>query len=274
MNHIKKIFLGLSIIFSIFFLIGSGLLISRLDTMLGDPEPIEIEEELPPPPPEVQVLIDELPESDGYVLRRNATAYQIELFERLIHGHHRFYEIGTDVDLKYYASVITQNFIADFFTLSNKRSRADVGGLQFFSEDLVDCFRNFAIDEFYLYLNQLFETYGRESLPTVDLTTILSVEFESRWIETEIDREVDETVVEGGYYYGDIDDLQEKEEIKVIVVDIEWTYANSSLVHLDEFQRSARLILLESEAGVRIHVIELIEELMENGYENQGSFIE
>jgi len=215
---------------------------------------VELVDEQPPPPTDMQIEIDQLPESEGYTLRRNPTEYQIELFELLVHAHDQFYETESDEDLKSYASAIVRNFVADFFTLSNKNSRSDVGGLQFFTEDLVDNFRSFAIDEFYLYLNQHIEMFGRESLPTVVSTTILNVGFEPRLIEIEDENgEVDD----GNTMFGEESTIS-MEEIRTIVVDIEWTYATSTLQEIDEFQTSARFVLVQHEDGVRIYVIGLI----------------
>ena len=260
----KKALLFISAILGIILSASGALLLTQLDALSAGDDVETVEE--PEPTPEEQRRIDELPESDGYTLRRNPTEYQIELFEILVRAHDQFYETGSDADLKNYAAAIVQNFVADFFTLSNKNSRSDVGGLQFFSEDIVDNFRNFAIDDFYLYLNQYIEIFGNESLPTVASTTILNVEFQNRVIPIEDENGVDEeedSLLGYGYGYSYGDDLYEEEirgeEIRTIVVDIEWTYTTSTLRYINEFQTTARFVLVEREEGVRIYVIELPE---------------
>lgn len=255
-----RFLLRISAILCIAFLISGDLLLRQLDAVLGFNN---VDEQ----PPEEEI-IGVLPESNGYTLRRNPTEYQIELFELLVNTHDQFYETGSDEDLKDYASAIVQNFVADFFTLSNKNSRPDVGGLQFFSEEVMDNFKSLAIDEFYLYLNQHLEIFGSESLPTVASTTILSAEFDVIFIETEDedngDGDDNEEHTSVGYLgYGEEEEIL-GEEVRSIIIDIEWTYVNSTLPYIDEFQTEARFLLIEVEdEGVRIFQIGIIEEKCE-----------
>ena len=273
-NHeLKKIILTISAFLAIVLLVSGLLLRHQMSGILGSNNeeveqqiPVEDEDEVNE---EEARVIAELPPSDGYTLRRNPTEYQIELFGRLVNAHDQFEETASDEDLKDYASAIVQNFVADFFTLSNKNSRTDIGGMQFFSEDIADNFRTAAIDDFYLYLNQHLEIFERESLPTVESTTILNVDFDTRIIEMEEDEyEEDEECEEYDYwgyciepysYYAE--EEIPGEEVRAIVVDIEWSYASSPLRYISEFQTEARFVLLEVEdEGVRIFQIEIVEE--------------
>ena len=253
----KKVLLYISVILGIAFLVGGILLLSQIDEVLGRnvAEVDEQTEQQTEQPPVEREPIDELTDSVKYTLRRNATDYQLELFDLLVNAHEQFYADKSDENLEIYASAIVQNFVADFFTLSNKSSRSDVGGLQFFSEDTVDNFRSFAIDEFYLYLNQYIEMFGSESLPTISSTTILEIEFGTRTIEIE-----DEN--------GELDDEAEnvpvEKEVRTIIIDIEWSYESTTLSDIDEFQTAARFVLVEHEESVRIYIIELIETDDEN----------
>ena len=254
-NGLKKILLSISAILGIGLLVSGLLLLHQMYEILGQND---VEEVVDEPSSVEERSIEELPEFDGYTLRRNPTEYQLELFDLLVYAHAQFYETESDEDLMDYASAIVRNFVADFFTLSNKNTRTDVGGLQFFSEDIVDNFRNLAIDEFYLYLNQYIEKFGSEPLPTVASTTILNVEFERRIIGTEDEDEDDhEAYTPLGYL--DYEEEIRGEEVRTIIVDIEWSYANSTLPYIDEFQTEARFILVEHEESVRIYMIELPE---------------
>jgi len=249
-SKFRKGLLFISALLGVALLVGGVLLLSQVDTVLGrneggnsnPPQQQQPTEEEPPP-------IDELTDLSVYTLRRQATSYQIELFELLISAHEQFYMTNSDEALKDYASAIVQNFVADFFTLSNKESRSDVGGLQFFSEDIVGRFRNFAIDEFYLYLNQYIERFGSDLLPTVSSTTILNIEFD--YLTTEIENESNELEAESTRL--------DEEEIRTIIIDIEWSYAHTTLPYINEFQTMARIVLVEREENVRIYTIELIE---------------
>lgn len=249
-NKFRKGLLLISALLGVALLAGGVLLLSQVDTVLGRNERANNN---PPeqqiPTEEAQPPIEELTDLGVYTLRRQATSYQIELFELLVSAHEQFYATNSDEDLKVYASVIVRNFIADFFTLSNKESRSDVGGLQFFSEDITGRFRNFAIDKFYLYLNQYIEMFGSEALPTVSSTTILNVEF--AYLTTEIEDESNELEGENTRL--------DEEEIRTVIIDVEWSYEHTTLPYINEFQTMARIVLVEREESVRIYTIEFIE---------------
>ena len=55
-----------------------------------------------------------------------------------------------EVDNKKYAEVISKLFVIDFFTLSNKTSKNDVGGVQFVFEGYKTTFVEFARDGLYI----------------------------------------------------------------------------------------------------------------------------
>jgi len=266
-SKFRTIFFGASALLGVFLLILSILLAVQLYAeVMGESGQTEEEGSVYLSDVDIDISDERIEvirrlDASGYKLRRDSTEYQIELFRLLAHAYDQFNETNSDSNLKNYATLIAQNFVADFFTLSNKHSRTDVGGLQFVSEELVDDFRNFAVDTFYLYLNQHIETFGHASLPTVETTTVLSRSFGSHWLEKEVD-EVDESEEDEGMKSMFLSDNSEpeKEEIRTIVIEIEWTFAPSRLARLNEFQTSARFILLEGEDGVRIHAIELIEE--------------
>jgi len=253
-NGFKKILLRISVTLGILLLISSVLLMLQIDTLLGFNA--EIVNERPSP------SIAELPELEGYTLRANATDYQIELFEILVNAHDQFNVTGADEDLKDYASAIVRNFVADFFTLSNKNSRSDVGGLQFFSQDVVRDFREFAIDKFYLYLNQHIETFGSESLPTVATTTVLNNEFSS--LVLGVEDENNELYDDENSQFPNENDNISGEVVRTIIIDLEWSYEHTTLPYISEFQTKARFVLVVHEEHVQIYVIELIETDYEN----------
>jgi len=200
---------------------------------------------------EEQDRIEEFSTISSYKLRRNPTIYQIELFEQLIDSQLNFFENSTEANMLSYAEKVVQNFIADFFTLSNKNSRSDVGGLQFIADELVNDFQNFAIDEFYLHLNSQIEMYGRQSLPTVQKTFILNTEFVTR---TEMRKDYseyeEERLVKDAF--GNILGVA----VETIVVDIEWEYGLSTLDYINEFQTRARVTLLQQGNSLVIFAVE------------------
>ena len=248
-NQVKGVLLRISVIFLVTLLVSGGLFALQIGTVFGRNNEEEVVENSAPAK---RRIIDELPDSAGYTLRSNSTEYQLELFDLLVNAHNQYFETNSDEDLKNYAAAIVRNFIADFFTLSNKKIRPDVGGLQFFSEEVVDNFRNFAIDEFYLYLNQYIEMFGSESLPTVTATRILNIEFGTLMI----DAEGYNNEINGEHtLFSNEDRLME--ENKTIIIDVEWEYADSTLPYIDEFQTEARFTVVSDEKKVKIFVIEL-----------------
>ena len=276
-NNLKIVFLSISAFLSIVLLVSGVLLLRQLDTLLGrnndvddyyyDDYYVVVE----PTSPEEERTIEELPPSDGYTLRRNPTEYQLELFDLLVNTHNQFNDSGSDVDLQDYAEAIVRNFVADFFTLSNKNSRTDIGGLQFISEGITDNFRTSAIDDFYLYLNQYLTIFGSESLPTVVSTEILDTQFGTQIIEIEDDDDDIEEYNQFGYY-GYEEEIP-GEEVRTIIIDVSWSYANSTLLYINEFQTEAQFVLIEIEdEGVRIFQIEVAEEECEE-YDYWGNCI-
>lgn len=67
--------------------------------------------------------------SDYYSIRSNASDYQKEIYQALI-------EAVETKDHEKMAALTAQNFIADFFTWTNKVRLNDVGGLQFVYKDV------------------------------------------------------------------------------------------------------------------------------------------
>lgn len=232
----QKILVLLTILSSIVFVFSTVILINNIDRMRNNSTPVEIER-----PQAEQAIIDELPDSI-YDLRRQATDYQIEIFTELFSAHDLFMlDSGLEENLKSYAESIARNFVADFFTLSNKNSRSDVGGLQFVSEDVVDDFHQAASDTFYLYLNHHLYNIENNDLPTVVATNIVNTEL--------------------GYHQLELETWPWSEYIDIVTVDIEWTYAETTMLEIVEFQNSARITFVINEDTVRIYMIKEMPEL-------------
>ena len=225
----KKILLAASAL-CLFILLISGFVLLRHVNLLGQAPTEE------PRTEEEQRVIDELPEDLVYALPRRATPHQLELFELLFSAHDDFNTIVIDSFLLTYSEMIARNFVADFFTFSNKDSRHDIGGLQFIHEEVVDAFFDFAVNTFYLHLNQHLDIFGAESLPTVATTRVINSETDWQRLE--------------------LNEYPWAEYLPVIIVDVEWTYATTTLPDIHEFQTSARFILQEDAGVIRIRSIE------------------
>lgn len=98
----------------------------------------------------------------GYQLRANATDLQYNYFQELIEELQK-----EEVDDVAVAASVAKNFVADFYTWSNKGGMYDVGGMCYvYSAGLANIYM-YAKDSFYHYLNYYIDEYGSENLPEV-----------------------------------------------------------------------------------------------------------
>ena len=81
-----------------------------------------------------------------------------------------------EVKREEYASSIAKLFIIDFFTLKNKVTKNDVGGVQFFYSNYKTTFIDKARDEFYKYVKSNLNDDRTQNLPVVKDITVESNE--------------------------------------------------------------------------------------------------
>ena len=105
--------------------------------------------------------------SKEYVLRDNATDLQKELFAEL-KGLYEGTTEGTSTDI---AVSVCKNYVADFYTWSNKYGQYDVGGTYYVFEPQRKNIYLQARDSFYKYLNEYINKYGAENLLEVETVT-------------------------------------------------------------------------------------------------------
>ena len=125
-----------------------------------------------------------------------------------------------EVDNKKYAETITKLFVIDFFTLSNKTSKNDVGGVQFvyggYKKDFIDGAR----DSIYKQVHSnITDDKSNVNLPTVTKVTIDDIDEISPYSMFEGDIFTEDQV---GY-----------------MVNISWEYKNK-----DDFQKNATIIVV------------------------------
>lgn len=229
-NAFRKILLFISLLCAILLLVGGFVFLQQFDLLSNQPdEEPEVRTE------EEQRVIEELPDNLVYNLPRDATPLQLALFTELFNFHEQYTQTPSAANALRYASVIAQNFVADFFTLSNKSARINIGGLQFITPDILDAFQETALNNFYFHLNHHINTFGQDLLPTVETTRIINAEAAQHSLA--------------------LNESPWSEYIPVIVVDIEWTYLQTTFAYLAEFQTSARIILQENNDTIRIVAI-------------------
>ncbi len=109
-----------------------------------------------------------------YVVPSNPTKYQETLYKELselIDGYD--FDAQAKDDQKNLDIVISvvKNFIADFYTWTNKSSSYSVGGQMFVYGDQVITFQSHARDTYYKDLDGYIAQYGRSNLPEVNEVT-------------------------------------------------------------------------------------------------------
>lgn len=168
-------------------------------------------------------IVDGTQDVVDYTLRETATDYQKEIYDGLLETHKAFEESWIPDTEIAYAEAVVKNFIADFFTWSNKGGRNDVGGLQFVYPLYRSDFRNKAVDTFYLYLDYYMEEYGADQLLTVENVEVTGID--PNFVYTMPDG----TEMDGTYVYA------------------EWTYAESNELDLSKFPTETGFVVVEKE---------------------------
>ncbi|MGL4372198.1 MAG: hypothetical protein ACRCS6_00355 [Turicibacter sp.] len=168
-------------------------------------------------------LGDETTSVVDYTLRDSATDYQKEIYDELLTTHQAFEKDWTPETEVDYATALIKNFVADFYTWSNKDGRNDVGGLQYVYPFYRNDFRAKAVDVFYLYLDHYIEEYGAEQLLTVT--------------------NVDVTGVDPNFVYTMPDGTQ----MDATYVYVQWTYETSSSLDVSKFPNETGFVLVEKE---------------------------
>lgn len=189
-----------------------------------------------PTPPVVEDVQEE------YQLSELATPYQKEIFEELLTAQKEYKTTSTDLTEEEYAAALVKNFIADFYTWSNKTGRNDVGGLQFIAEEMRSDFRNQAIDGFYGNLDYYLKDYDATTLITVKDVSVLDVNLNDT-IQAEVETETEEGTE------------KTTESVECISVEANWEYEVSSLNEITKFQNEATFILTQSGENLVLNAI-------------------
>ena len=171
----------------------------------------------------VATVTDEIGNGYNYTITDDATDYSKELFADLKK------ELSKDqVDEEKYATLETQLFISEFFTLANKINRNDVGGVQFIYDDYQESFQKEAMEHLYHYVEN--DLYGdrEQELPEIVNVDVINVKQKEYTLN-------DTTTDEEAYY-----------------VDVTMNYAKDL-----GYQNSATIVLIHN--GKRLDVVKMTE---------------
>ena len=137
------------------------------------------------------------------------------------------------VDDKEYAKVINKLFVIDFFTLSNKTSKNDVGGVQFVYDSYKKDFIDSAREGMYKQVKStVSDENANNSLPTVSSVKVDTID----------------TISPASMFEG----LGFTEDQVGYIVNISWNYKND-----DEFQSNATIIVVPD--GTKLSIAKMQE---------------
>ena len=109
-------------------------------------------------------------EKYNYNLYDNSTKEYKKLFQELSA------ELSKDeIDEKKYVELISKMFIIDFYTLDNKLTNLNIGGVEFVHKDIVDNFKLKANETLYKYLENNMYGDRNQKLPVVKEVTINNI---------------------------------------------------------------------------------------------------
>ena len=141
-------------------------------------------------------IVDSIEEYD-YHLRADPTELQITLFEELAAALY-----AEEVDEEEIAALIVENFVADFYTWTNKNNQYDIGGMYYVYTDQRVNIYDQARDTFYLGIDSAIQEYGSEGLIEIAEVEATATALSSGYdVETEDDDGETETIHYESVYY-------------------------------------------------------------------------
>ena len=155
---------------------------------------------------------------DYYTLDDDATAYQEELFSELESA----LEGDDDVAI---ATLVVKNYIANFYTWSNKDGSYDVGGAQYIYATNELNFLQSSRANFYNNVSSYLQEYGAENL-----LEVTNVEAKGYYAQADITTATDKT-------------------FDAFYVEASWTYKDSLVFDSSEYQSTGYFNVIKNENG-------------------------
>ena len=166
---------------------------------------------------EEDVVIKNL-ELYGYSLQESDTELYKSEFDNLSNTLNK-----ETIDFEEYAKCISKLYVIDFYTLSNKLSNTDIGGLEFIYPEIKDNFKLKAKDTIYKYVEVNYNGKREQKLPEVSEVNV-------------------EEVTESKYKIGE-------EEFDSYVVKTRWQYVEDL-----GYQTSAKLTIIKDSS--KLYIVE------------------
>ncbi len=158
---------------------------------------------------EAEVEILSTIETYGYTLNENDSPYVEELFKELKKELEK-----ENVEEEKYASLLSQIFVADFYSLKHAINKNDIGGTQFVYEAYQNDFVALAKNSVYATIENNIYGTRKQSLPLVTAVEVTSIE----QMEYESDLVVDEEAYQVDLYLTYEEDLEYPNHVTLIVI--------------------------------------------------------
>ena len=191
-----------------------------------------------------EIKPENIVETMGYVIRDNATDIQKEYFTELRNAVDGDEEQGiSPADDATIAGLVCKNYVADFFTWTNKVSQYDVGGMYYVYEPQRKTIYTKARDGFYHYLSNYINEYGADKLIEVEGVEVKSVS------KANFTYKVTDTIVNT--------ETTESEEVTreykdLYIVKCTWTYKEGSMVSTSSMTKSMNFLVVKREGRFEI----------------------
>lgn len=169
-----------------------------------------------------QVKVIEKIDDYGYTLKDNKSKKYKKLFKDLM----KILNVEKP-DEKLYVTKLSEMFITDFYSLNDKTSKTDIGGVDIVHKDILKNFLLNAENTYYKYVESNIYNNRKQLLPEVDDIKIESIE-------------------NGKYIYGD------KTDENAYIVKVSWTYTDTKF---DSYQKNATLKFIHD--GKKLFLVEL-----------------
>lgn len=177
-------------------------------------------------------------QSEGYILRDNATEYQQELFTELKNA----IEIN-NADDQAIASLVCKNYVADFYTWTNKQGQYDIGGVQYIYDGEFEDGTHFrenvyakARDSFYKQINNYIKEYGAADLLEAENVQVTNCEKTSVTLNEHVENRQDEN----GEWY----DYRENHEHDAYKITCVWAYKQTNKFDTSKYATKMNFVVL------------------------------
>ncbi len=213
----------------------------------------------------VEIKPENVIEDGWYILRDNATDLQKEYFAQLKDAIE-----GGEADGTTKAALVAQNYVADFYTWTNKQGQYDIGGMYYIYDGEYkngDHYRENvylnARNGFYKYLSTYATQYGKENL--LEVADVVVTKCEKMPQPYEISVHVENRLGDDGEWY----DYRENKTYDAYNVTCTWTYKDTTALDLSKFANKINLAIIDH--GDEFQIVEASENAIDSRKESDST---